>query len=100
MTWENVTVDTVDEDVPRARAGHCAVGIQSRLYVWSGRDGYRKAWNNQVRVSSILNMILFLINHLISNYNQYSIVIYNYFTLKFLRNDFICVTSRYYLIYF
>ncbi|XP_036334967.1 host cell factor-like isoform X1 [Rhagoletis pomonella] len=50
MTWENVTVDTVDEDVPRARAGHCAVGIQSRLYVWSGRDGYRKAWNNQVRV--------------------------------------------------
>lgn len=48
MTWENVTVDTVDEDVPRARAGHCAVGIQSRLYVWSGRDGYRKAWNNQV----------------------------------------------------
>ncbi|XP_036221617.1 host cell factor isoform X2 [Bactrocera oleae] len=48
MTWENVTVDSVDEDVPRARAGHCAVGIQSRLYVWSGRDGYRKAWNNQV----------------------------------------------------
>ncbi|XP_020715752.1 host cell factor isoform X2 [Ceratitis capitata] len=48
MIWENVTVDSVDEDVPRARAGHCAVGIQSRLYVWSGRDGYRKAWNNQV----------------------------------------------------
>ncbi|XP_034112127.1 host cell factor isoform X1 [Drosophila albomicans] len=50
MTWENVTLDTVEENVPRARAGHCAVGIQSRLYVWSGRDGYRKAWNNQVRV--------------------------------------------------
>ncbi|KAH8403600.1 hypothetical protein KR222_003111 [Zaprionus bogoriensis] len=48
MTWENVTVDTVEDNVPRARAGHCAVGIQSRLYVWSGRDGYRKAWNNQV----------------------------------------------------
>ncbi|XP_034471952.1 host cell factor isoform X2 [Drosophila innubila] len=48
MTWENVTLDTVEENVPRARAGHCAVGIQSRLYVWSGRDGYRKAWNNQV----------------------------------------------------
>nr|NP_726567.2 host cell factor, isoform F [Drosophila melanogaster]AAN06530.2 host cell factor, isoform F [Drosophila melanogaster] len=47
MTWENVTLDTVEENVPRARAGHCAVGIQSRLYVWSGRDGYRKAWNNQ-----------------------------------------------------
>ncbi|XP_050742970.1 host cell factor isoform X2 [Drosophila biarmipes] len=48
MTWDNVTLDTVEENVPRARAGHCAVGIQSRLYVWSGRDGYRKAWNNQV----------------------------------------------------
>ncbi|XP_043069301.1 host cell factor isoform X2 [Drosophila bipectinata] len=50
MSWDNVTLDTVEENVPRARAGHCAVGIQSRLYVWSGRDGYRKAWNNQVRV--------------------------------------------------
>ncbi|XP_017062606.1 host cell factor isoform X2 [Drosophila eugracilis] len=48
MSWNNVTLDTVEENVPRARAGHCAVGIQSRLYVWSGRDGYRKAWNNQV----------------------------------------------------
>ncbi|XP_037952738.1 host cell factor isoform X3 [Teleopsis dalmanni] len=50
MSWANVTLDTLEENVPRARAGHCAVGIQSRLYVWSGRDGYRKAWNNQVRV--------------------------------------------------
>lgn len=48
MNWEDITLDTVEENVPRARAGHCAVGIQSRLYVWSGRDGYRKAWNNQV----------------------------------------------------
>lgn len=28
--------------------GHCAVAIHTRLYIWSGRDGYRKAWNNQV----------------------------------------------------
>ena len=34
--------------MPRARAGHCAVAIHSRLWIWSGRDGYRKAWNNQV----------------------------------------------------
>lgn len=51
MTWEEMVMDSPEEDVPRARAGHCAVGIHSRLYVWSGRDGYRKAWNNQVRVS-------------------------------------------------
>lgn len=50
MAWEDVTLDTVEEDIPRARAGHCAIGINSRLYIWSGRDGYRKAWNNQVRV--------------------------------------------------
>lgn len=33
---------------PRARAGHCAVAVGSRLYVWSGRDGYKKSWNYQV----------------------------------------------------
>lgn len=56
MSWENVDINIEPapgveiEDIPRARAGHCAVGIHGRLYVWSGRDGYRKAWNNQVRV--------------------------------------------------
>ncbi|XP_063704903.1 host cell factor 1-like isoform X2 [Culicoides brevitarsis] len=48
MTWEDILLDESEENTPRARAGHCAVGIHSRLYVWSGRDGYRKAWNNQV----------------------------------------------------
>ncbi|KAI4901575.1 hypothetical protein NFI96_012098, partial [Prochilodus magdalenae] len=48
MTWESILMDTLEDNIPRARAGHCAVAINSRLYVWSGRDGYRKAWNNQV----------------------------------------------------
>ncbi|XP_061640961.1 host cell factor 1a isoform X2 [Phyllopteryx taeniolatus] len=48
MCWETVLMDTLEDNIPRARAGHCAVSINSRLYVWSGRDGYRKAWNNQV----------------------------------------------------
>ncbi|KAK1906646.1 Host cell factor 2 [Dissostichus eleginoides] len=34
--------------LPRARAGHCAASVGSRLYIWSGRDGYRKSWNYQV----------------------------------------------------
>nr|XP_060632885.1 host cell factor 2 [Anolis sagrei ordinatus] len=34
--------------LPGPRAGHCAVVVGTRLYIWSGRDGYRKAWNNQV----------------------------------------------------
>lgn len=46
--WTPVILDTLEDNVPRARAGHCAVAIHSRLYIWSGRDGYRKAWNNQV----------------------------------------------------
>ncbi len=41
-------MDTLEDNIPRARAGHCSVAINNRLYVWSGRDGYRKAWNNQV----------------------------------------------------
>lgn len=49
MEWEAGFGERVEENLPRARAGHCAVGIHSRLYIWSGRDGYRKAWNNQVR---------------------------------------------------
>ncbi len=48
MTWETILVDTLEDNIPRARAGHCTVAINNRLYVWSGRDGYRKAWNNQV----------------------------------------------------
>jgi len=48
MAWENVVMDQYDDSIPRARAGHCSVAINTRLYMWSGRDGYRKAWNNQV----------------------------------------------------
>ena len=40
--------ETSESSGPRARAGHSAVEINNRLYIWSGRDGYRKAWNNQV----------------------------------------------------
>lgn len=61
MMWEKVVLSCADDDIPRARAGHCAVGINSRLYVWSGRDGYRKAWNNQVRVGSEKNLLLLYI---------------------------------------
>lgn len=49
MNWENLNIYNEHEtSVPCARAGHCAVGISTRLYIWSGRDGYRKAWKNQV----------------------------------------------------
>lgn len=48
LTWESVSLDKTEEYLPRARAGHCSSVVNSRMFVWSGRDGYRKAWNNQV----------------------------------------------------
>ena len=48
MAWEAPSMEVFEDAIPRARAGHCAVSIHSRLWIWSGRDGYRKAWNNQV----------------------------------------------------
>ncbi|XP_043193091.1 host cell factor 2-like isoform X2 [Amphibalanus amphitrite] len=48
MEWEPLAMEAFEDAIPRARAGHCAVTIHSRMYIWSGRDGYRKAWNNQV----------------------------------------------------
>jgi len=44
-SWED---SRTGETKPRPRAGHCATVVRNRLYIWSGRDGYRKAWNNQV----------------------------------------------------
>ncbi|XP_032892860.1 host cell factor 1-like isoform X1 [Amblyraja radiata] len=48
MIWTQISTESFEDSIPRARAGHCSVSISTRLYVWSGRDGYRKAWNNQV----------------------------------------------------
>ncbi|XP_048358234.1 host cell factor 2 [Sphaerodactylus townsendi] len=49
--WVSLISDCQEDEnslLPGPRAGHCAVVIGTRLYIWSGRDGYRKAWNNQV----------------------------------------------------
>ena len=48
LTWELPIVEpTFVSEGPGARAGHSAVVINRRAYIWSGRDGYKKAWNNQ-----------------------------------------------------
>lgn len=54
MTWESLAMEVFEDALPRARAGHSAVAVHSRLYIWSGRDGYRKAWNNQVSFVPVL----------------------------------------------
>uniref|UniRef100_A0A8C4YDU2 Host cell factor 1 n=1 Tax=Gopherus evgoodei TaxID=1825980 RepID=A0A8C4YDU2_9SAUR len=51
MEWIALNSDCQEDRknlLPGPRAGHCAVAVGTRLYIWSGRDGYRKAWNNQV----------------------------------------------------
>ncbi|XP_003383692.1 PREDICTED: host cell factor 1-like [Amphimedon queenslandica] len=35
------------DDVIGPRAGSCAAVVGTRMYVWSGRDGYKKVWNSQ-----------------------------------------------------
>lgn len=46
LAWEPAIIE--DYAQPKPRAGHCAAAVGSRMYVWSGRDGYKKAWNSQV----------------------------------------------------
>ncbi|XP_033619396.1 host cell factor 2 [Fukomys damarensis] len=49
--WTTLVSDSQDDKKnsrPRPRAGHCTVAIGTRLYFWSGRDGYKKALNSQV----------------------------------------------------
>ncbi|XP_038170868.1 host cell factor 2 isoform X2 [Arvicola amphibius] len=49
--WTTLVSDSQEDKKnsrPRPRAGHCAVAVGTRLYFWSGRDGYRKALNSQV----------------------------------------------------
>lgn len=49
LIWQYVSQDSDNDSVPKSRAGHCATPISTRLYIWSGRDGYKKAANkNQV----------------------------------------------------
>lgn len=51
MTWEVCPKypEAEDrEDVPCPRAGACAAVVGTRMYLWSGRDGYKKVWNSQV----------------------------------------------------
>ncbi|CAG9829592.1 unnamed protein product [Diabrotica balteata] len=49
MSWDELNIQKESElDLPCPRAGHCAVGISTRLYIWSGRDGYKKIGKNQV----------------------------------------------------
>ncbi|KAL3100447.1 hypothetical protein niasHS_001750 [Heterodera schachtii] len=43
-----ITTYSIDSCWPTARAGHCSAVINKRIYIWSGRDGYKKLQNSQV----------------------------------------------------
>ena len=54
MTWENcpdfspTDNEQGQSSCPSPRAGACAAVVGTRMYLWSGRDGYKKIWNQQV----------------------------------------------------
>ena len=51
MKWELCPTYPDEEEQDLAitpRAGACGAVVGTRMYVWSGRDGYKKVWNNQV----------------------------------------------------
>ena len=69
MAWElcpsyKETDDS--EEAPCPRAGHCSAVVGTRMYVWSGRDAYKRVWNTQVsletgeRESSFFVILLFI----------------------------------------
>ena len=54
MVWEGCPSypdSEEQEEAPCPRAGHTAAVVGTRMYVWSGRDGYKKVWNSQVGVA-------------------------------------------------
>ena len=51
MSWElcpSYKEVEESEEAPCPRAGHCAAIVGTRMYVWSGRDAYKRVWNTQV----------------------------------------------------
>lgn len=55
MMWEKCPDFAPNEQgaplsCPTPRAGACAAVVGTRMYLWSGRDGYKKIWNQQVSV--------------------------------------------------
>lgn len=50
LGWDQIGEEIFEENdtIPRARAGHSSVVINNRVYIWSGRDGYKKTSNSQV----------------------------------------------------
>ena len=51
--WEPMPEFTGEGDAPCPRAGHAAAVVGTRIYVWSGRDGYKKVWNSQVPTHTV-----------------------------------------------
>ncbi|OQV18378.1 Host cell factor 1 [Hypsibius exemplaris] len=47
LHWDSYKYDE-GEAAPEPRAGHCAAIVHNRMYVWSGRDGYKKSVDAQV----------------------------------------------------
>ena len=48
MTWERIVCNQDGiSPLPKPRAGHCAAVVDTRVYIWSGRDGFNRGWDEQ-----------------------------------------------------
>lgn len=50
MKWEYSSTDENEINGPKARAGHSAIAMNARLYIWAGLDGDAKAIPSEVRL--------------------------------------------------
>jgi len=60
-TWEEVDLAT-SNSYPGARAGHCSVVVNKRVYIWSGRDGYKKVDGGRAQARTLLLYPTHLLN--------------------------------------
>lgn len=54
--WEQYVFGE-NSHVPEPRAGHCAAMVHGRMYLWSGRDGYRKLNESQACTPCLRNNV-------------------------------------------
>ena len=48
LTWETIVCNKDgNSPLPKPRAGHSAAVVDTRVYIWSGRDGFNRGWDEQ-----------------------------------------------------
>lgn len=79
MNWELCpTHKEVEEseEAPCPRAGHCAAVVGTRMYIWSGRDAYKRVWNTQVKFLLIQKIFNLSVKFLLGDQKCFPLYVY------------------------